>query len=81
MFSGGVLAMPKRRGLTRCLGLICLVLLPSWSRAEEKEKPKPPLAERISRTQHVLTLDGQQIARTAARQRLVRGLARRYQAY
>ncbi len=58
--------MPKRRGLMRCLIFICLVLLPFWASAEEKEKPKPRLEEKVSRTQHVLTLDGQKIAYTAA---------------
>jgi carboxypeptidase C (cathepsin A) len=66
MFFWRVLAMLKRKGLTYCLVLTGLVLLPSGLRAEEKEKPKPPLEEKISRTQHVLTLEGRQIAYTAA---------------
>jgi carboxypeptidase C (cathepsin A) len=61
--------MPKRSVVIRGLGLAVLILLPSLTAAEEK--PKPPVEEKVSRTQHALTLGGQRIAYTATAGTLV----------
>ena len=63
--------MPKRSGLTVGLVFLFLILLPSHSPAEEKAEtakppaPAKPFEEKVSRSQHALTLDGQRIAYTA----------------
>jgi carboxypeptidase C (cathepsin A) len=55
--------MKDRAALARGLALACLVLLPCRAMAEEKGGK--PLEEKVSRTQHVLDLNGQRIAYTA----------------
>ncbi|HEY0510375.1 MAG TPA: peptidase S10 [Thermoanaerobaculia bacterium] len=61
--------IPKRLCATSGLVVAVLMLaparLPAEAKAEAKEAAKPPLEEKVSRTQHAMTLNGQRIAYTA----------------